>query len=69
MGWAWLFWLLATYPWLLGADLATDTLASSSLVWFVSGTCLIAPSRRLRARYKQRAQTTDKDMLSPIVLR
>jgi len=48
MGWAWLFLLLATYPWLLGADLATDTLASSSLVWFVSGTCLIAPSRRLR---------------------
>jgi hypothetical protein len=24
MGWAWLILLLATYPWLLGADLATD---------------------------------------------
>ena len=48
MGWAWLILLLATYPWLLGADLATDALASSSLVFFVSGTCLIAPCRRLR---------------------
>ena len=48
MGWAWLILLLATYPWLLGADLASDTLASSSLVFFVSGTCLIAPSRRLK---------------------
>ena len=48
MGWAWLILLLATYPWLLGADLASDTLASSSLVVFVSGTCLIAPSRRLK---------------------
>ena len=48
MGWAWLILLLATYPWLLGADLASDTLASSSLVVFVSGACLIAPSRRLK---------------------
>ena len=48
MGWAWLILLLATYPWLLGADLASDTLASSSLVFFVSGTCLIAPCRRLK---------------------
>lgn len=48
MGWAWLILLLATYPWLLGADLASDTLASSSLVCFVSGTCLIAPCRRLK---------------------
>ena len=48
MGWAWLILLLATYPWLLGADLASDTLASSSLVFFVSGACLIAPSRRLK---------------------
>lgn len=48
MGWAWLILLLATYPWLLGADLATDTLASSSLVFFISGTCLIAPCRRLK---------------------
>jgi cell shape-determining protein MreD len=48
MGWAWLILLLATYPWLLGADLATDTLASSSLVLFISGACLIAPCRRLR---------------------
>jgi cell shape-determining protein MreD len=48
MGWAWLILLLATYPWLLGADLATDTLASSSLVLFISGTCLVAPCRRLR---------------------
>ncbi|MCX8488344.1 MAG: hypothetical protein ORN22_04460 [Opitutales bacterium] len=48
MGWAWLILLLATYPWLLGADLASDSLASSSLVFFVSGTCLIAPCRRLK---------------------
>lgn len=48
MGWAWLILLLATYPWLLGADLASDAFASSSLVFFVSGTCLIAPCRRLR---------------------
>lgn len=48
MGWSWLILLLATYPWLLGADLASDTLASSSLVFFVSGACLIAPCRRLR---------------------
>jgi hypothetical protein len=48
MGWAWLILLLATYPWLLGADLASDTLASSSLIFFISGTCLIAPCRRLK---------------------
>ncbi len=48
MGWAWLILLLATYPWLLGADLASDMLASSSLVFFISGTCLIAPCRRLK---------------------
>jgi cell shape-determining protein MreD len=48
MGWAWLILLLATYPWLLGADLASDTLASSSLVFFISGSCLIAPCRRLK---------------------
>ena len=48
MGWAWLIMVLATYPWLLGADLASDVFASSSLTIFVSGVCLIAPSRRLR---------------------
>lgn len=48
MGWSWLILLLATYPWLLGADLAADTLASSSLAVFVSGACLVAPCRRLR---------------------
>jgi hypothetical protein len=48
MGWAWLILLLATYPWLLGADLASDVLASSSLVCFVTGTCLVAPCRRLK---------------------
>jgi hypothetical protein len=48
MGWAWLILVLATYPWLLGADLASDTLASSSLGFFITGTCLIAPCRRLR---------------------
>ena len=48
MGWAWLILTLATYPWLLGADLASDVSASSSLTIFVSGACLIAPSRRLR---------------------
>lgn len=48
MGWAWLILVLTTYPWLLGADLASDTLASSSLGFFVTGACLIAPCRRLR---------------------
>jgi len=48
MGWAWLILVLASYPWLLGADLASDTLASSSLVFFISGACLIAPCRRLK---------------------
>jgi hypothetical protein len=48
MGWAWLFLLLATYPWLLGADLAGDAFATSGLVFFVSGAVLIAPCRRLR---------------------
>jgi len=48
MGWSWLILLLATYPWLLGADLASDALASSSLVVFVSGACLVAPCRRLK---------------------
>jgi cell shape-determining protein MreD len=48
MGWAWLILALATYPWLLGADLASDVFAQSSLTVFVSGACLIAPARRLR---------------------
>ena len=48
MGWSWLILLLATYPWLLGADLASDALASSSLIVFVSGACLVAPCRRLK---------------------
>jgi hypothetical protein len=48
MGWAWLILVLATYPWLLGAELASDAVASSSLAVFISGTVLIAPSRRLR---------------------
>lgn len=48
LGWAWLILMLATYPWLLGADLASDVLASSSLVFFVTGTCLIAPCKRLK---------------------
>lgn len=48
MGWSWLILLLATYPWLLGADLAGDALAPSSLVVFISGASLIAPCRRLK---------------------
>lgn len=48
MGWAWLLLTVATYPWLLAADLASDTVASSSLVVFISGVCLVAPCRRLR---------------------
>ena len=47
-GWAWLILAIATYPWLLGADLASDVFASWSLTIFISGVCLIAPSRRLR---------------------
>jgi hypothetical protein len=48
MGWAWLILLLATYPWLLAADLASDLFAGSGLALFVSGACVIAPCRRLR---------------------
>ncbi len=48
MGWAWLILLLATYPWLLGADLATDMLAGAGVIMFISGACIIAPCRRLR---------------------
>jgi hypothetical protein len=48
MGWAWLILLLATYPWLLGADLATDMLAGVGAIIFISGACIIAPCRRLR---------------------
>lgn len=48
MGWAWLITLLATYPWLLGADLAGDAFAPSSLAVFLSGAALIAPCRRLK---------------------
>jgi hypothetical protein len=48
MGWAWLIMLLATYPWLLGADLASDVLARGGFVVFISGVCIVAPCRRLR---------------------
>ena len=48
MGWAWLILLLATYPWLFAADLASDFTASSGLVIFISGACIVAPCRRLR---------------------
>lgn len=47
MGWAWLILLLATYPWLLGADLASDTLARTHFIAFISGATLLAPARRL----------------------
>jgi len=47
MGWAWLILLLATYPWLLGADLVGDVISSSALVCFITGACLIAPCQRL----------------------
>jgi hypothetical protein len=47
MGWAWLIILLATYPWLLGADLLSDLLAPSALLCFITGACLIAPCQRL----------------------
>ena len=43
MGWAWLIMLLATYPWLLGADLASDVLARGGFVVFISGVCIVAP--------------------------
>jgi hypothetical protein len=47
MAWAWLILLLATYPWLLGADLVTDVAGATALLCFITGACLIAPCRRL----------------------
>lgn len=48
LSWAWLILLLATYPWLLGVDLLSDTMATSGVTLFISGAALIAPCRRLR---------------------
>jgi len=48
LSWVWLFLLLATYPWLLGVDLLSDSFATSGVTLFASGVALIAPCRRLR---------------------
>ena len=48
LSWAWLFLLLATFPWLLGVDLLSDAMAASGVCLFVSGAAIIAPCRRLR---------------------
>jgi hypothetical protein len=46
--WAWFFLILATYPWLLAADLLSSTLATTNLCYFVTGAALVAPCRRLK---------------------
>lgn len=48
LSWAWLFLLLATFPWLLGVDLLSDAMAASGVCLFISGAAIIAPCRRLR---------------------
>ena len=48
LSWAWLFLLLATFPWLLGVDLLSDSIAASGVCLFISGAAIIAPCRRLR---------------------
>lgn len=48
MSWSWFILLLVTYPWLLAADLLSDTLAPTGLMIFLSGAVIIAPCRRLR---------------------
>jgi hypothetical protein len=48
MSWAWLLVLLVTYPWLLVADLFSDTLASWGMVIFITGAVLVVPCRRLK---------------------
>lgn len=48
LGWAWFFLLLATYPWLLGVDLLSDSIAATGVGLFASGAAIIAPCRRLR---------------------
>ena len=48
LSWAWLFLLLATFPWLLGVDLLSDAMATSGVCLFISGAAIIAPCRRLR---------------------
>ena len=45
---AWFLLLLATYPWLLGADLLSSSLSSWGLTFFISGATLIAPCRRMK---------------------
>jgi hypothetical protein len=48
LSWAWLFLLLATFPWLLGVDLLSDSMAASGVCLFISGAAIVAPCRRLR---------------------
>lgn len=48
LSWAWFFLLLATYPWLLGVDLLTDSVATTGVGLFIAGAVMIAPCRRLR---------------------
>jgi hypothetical protein len=45
---AWFLLLLATYPWLLGVDLLSSSLASWGLCFFISGAVIIVPCRRLK---------------------
>lgn len=48
MSWAWLLVLLVTYPWLLLADMLSDSLASWGVVIFITGAVLVVPCRRLK---------------------
>ena len=45
---AWILLLLATYPWLLGVDLLSSSLASWGLCFFISGAVIVVPCQRLK---------------------
>jgi len=45
---AWFLLLIATYPWLLGADLLSSSLATWGLSFFISGAVIVTPCRRLK---------------------
>ena len=48
MTWGWFFVLLVTYPWLLLADMLSDSLTTWGVVVFISGAVLVVPCRRLK---------------------
>lgn len=46
--WAWLILFLATFPWLIAADLLGSSLSGWNLVFYISGLVIVTPCRRLR---------------------